>query len=170
MAIEQGVPWVETDINLPGGGGPSQAVTSGNLKAAMAEEYERQQAIIEAERAARRAEARRLESLPFAELTPAQCIIVHGSDYPLCPGATPVADLFPEHGDGVPALYSDPDITTPQQWAETVEEIIITSEPLPTPEIVEPTNGQTNGLMSAIGGTPGEGAGMGLATLAILLL
>ena len=117
-------------------------------------------------RQARLDELRRLEALPFSELTGAQCIIVHGSDYPLCPGAAPVADLFPEHGGGVPALYSDPSIT-PEQWPGVVEEIIKVSGPLPISltDIVGPEL-----PMSAQAGQLGSGAGLGLSILAILLL
>lgn len=164
--IEQGPPWVESDIQIDINGHGGAVSGRANPKVAMLEEYERQQAIIEAERAARQAELRRLEALPFEELSTAQCIIVHGSDYPLCPGATPVADLFPEHGGGVPALYSDPDA----DWDPTVEEIIRVSEPFPTPDIGQPANGQMIAIGGPAGGTPGQGAGMGLATLAVLLL
>lgn len=106
----------------PGGTGPRWD----NPKVAMFEEYEREQAIIEAERQARLAELHRLERLPFEELTAEQCIIVHGSDYPLCPGATPVADIFPEHGVGVPPLYSDPTLPLhdPGPWGQRVDTII----------------------------------------------
>lgn len=137
-----------------------------NPKIAMAEEAARQQAIIEAERAARQAEAMRLAYLTWEDMTWDERLIAFGSDYPGMPGATPVPGLFPEHGEGVPALYSEPDLT-PEQWTEKVETIIETSLPLPGP--INGMNGPDLAL-SAQAGQPGSGAGLGLSVLAVLLL
>jgi len=48
------------------------------------------------------------------------------------PGGAPTVPLFPEHGIGVPPLYSAPEPLTPEEWIVRVEEIIEVSEPSPS--------------------------------------